>query len=212
MSDQTLEIITAERASAIIRSGDEDSARSAMEAAVRGGFKVIEFTLTTPGALELIREFSRRDGLVVGAGTVLDPSQVHQAVAAGARFIVSPVTDEAVIEAALEADAVPMPGANTPTELHRAWRAGAPLQKLFPAPAGGPAWLRACLGPMPDLRVVPTNGVDAVNARAWLAAGACALGFVASLFDPADLAAGRFDLIEERARGLLAEVRSAPIP
>jgi 2-dehydro-3-deoxyphosphogluconate aldolase/(4S)-4-hydroxy-2-oxoglutarate aldolase len=86
----------------------------------------------------------------------------------------------------------------------RAWRAGAALQKVFPAPSGGPAFVRACLGPMPFLRLVPTSGVDAANAREWLAAGAWAVGFVAPLFDAAALAAGHFDAIERRARDLLS--------
>ena len=90
-----------------------------------------------------------------------------------------------------------------------AHRAGAPLQKLFPAPGIGPAYVRACLGPLPFLRIVPTSGVDKTNAGAWLAAGAHAVGFVAPLFDGADLRARRFDAIEARARALLAAVRSS---
>ncbi len=88
-----------------------------------------------------------------------------------------------------------------------AHRGGAQLQKLFPAPGLGPAYVRACMGPLPFLRIVPTNGVDATNAAAWLEAGAHALGFVAPLFDPVDVAAGRFDAIEVRGRDLLAAVR-----
>ena len=88
-----------------------------------------------------------------------------------------------------------------------AHRAGAPLQKLFPAPGIGPAYVRACLGPLPFLKIVPTHNVDAANARAWLEAGAHAVGFTQSLFDAADIQAGRFDRIEEQARVLLAAVR-----
>jgi Entner-Doudoroff aldolase len=192
------------RASAILRTSIPEAVEPAMEAAVRGGFRVIEFTLTTPDALGSIERFSARDDLVVGAGTVLDVSAVDDAVRAGARFIVSPVVDPAVIERAVELDVAAMPGTHTPTEMLRAWRSGAVLQKVFPAPAGGPAYARACLGPMPFLRLVPTSGVDRDNARDWLAAGAWAVGFVAPLFDAGDLAAGRFDEIERRARDLLA--------
>jgi len=90
----------------------------------------------------------------------------------------------------------------------RAHRAGASLCKLFPAPAGGPAWVRSVLGPMPYLKIVPTNGVDQNNAGDWIAAGAFAAGFVAPLFDAADIEAGRWDAIEEKARQCLAAVRS----
>jgi Entner-Doudoroff aldolase len=197
-----------EKASAILRTNDQDKAAQAMEAAVRGGFTVIEFTLSIPGAFELVREFSQREGLVVGTGTVMDEHQARQSVAAGARFVVSPVVDEAVIAVAGELEVACMPGCHTPTEMLRAHRAGAQLCKLFPAPAGGPAWVRSVLGPMPDLKIVPTNGVDEHNAAEWVSAGAYAVGFVATLFHAADLAAGDWDAIEARARRCLAAARS----
>ncbi len=208
MTGSFIDILGNVRASAILRTDDAEVAGAAMEAAVRGGFRVIEFTLTTPSALDLIREFAARPDLLVGAGTVLTTEQASAAVEAGARFLVSPVVDEAVIKAALELGAVPIPGTHTPTELYRAYRAGAPLQKLFPAPAGGAAAVRACLGPMPFLRIVPTNGVDEGNVASWLAAGAFAVGFVAPLFDARELATRHFDATEGRARRLLAAVRA----
>lgn len=97
-----------------------------------------------------------------------------------------------------------MPGTHTPTEMLKAHRAGAQLCKLFPAPAGGPAWVRSVLGPMPFLKIVPTNGVTPENAAEWLAAGVYAAGFVAPLFVPADIDAGRWDAIEQRARDCVA--------
>ena len=194
------------RASAILRTPIEEAAGPAMDAAVRGGFRIVEFTLNTPGALDRIGEFARRPDLVVGAGTVLTPDEAKDAVRAGARFLVSPVVDEAVIDAALSLDVAMLPGCHTPTELLRAHRAGAPVQKLFPAPGSGPDYVRACLGPLPFLRIVPTSGVTEENARAWLAAGCFAVGFVGSLFDAALLAGGRFDAIEERARRCLTAV------
>ena len=204
--DEFVSFFQAEKASAILRTSIPEAAGPAMEAALRGGFKVIEFTLTTPGALELIGEFSKRQGIVVGAGTVLSTGDAKEAVEAGARFLVSPVVDEAVIEAAESLGVAVMPGTHTPTEMLRAHRAGAALQKLFPAPGIGPAYIKACLGPLPFLRIVPTSGVDESNAAAYVQAGAFAVGFVGCLFDPDDLAAGRFDTIEQRARSLLAAV------
>ncbi len=197
------------RASAILRTSCAEAARPAMEAAVDGGFRIVEFTLTTPGALELIEEFAGRDGLAVGAGTVLSVEQAKAAVDRGASFLVSPVVDEKVIETAGALGVAVMPGTHTPTEMLRAHRAGAPLQKLFPAPGIGAAYVKACLGPMPFLRIVPTAGVDQSNAAAYLAAGAFAIGFVAPLFDPQEIAAGRFAGIQERARSLLQAVQSA---
>jgi len=182
-----------------------------MEAAVRGGFRAVEFTLTIPHALELISDFSKRSELVVGAGTVLSVEDAREAVRAGARFIVSPVTDEAVIAAAAALGVAAIPGTFTPTEMLRAHRAGAPLIKLFPAPGTGPTYVRQVLGPLPRLKLVPTAGVDASNAAAYLEAGAWAVGFVASLFTPEDLSAGRFDRVEERARHFRAAVAGARI-
>jgi 2-dehydro-3-deoxyphosphogluconate aldolase/(4S)-4-hydroxy-2-oxoglutarate aldolase len=197
-----------EKASAILRTDDTEKAAQAMEAAIRGGFTVVEFTLTIPGVFDLVREFSQREGLVVGTGTVMEEHEARQSVAAGARFLVSPVVDERVIAAANELEVACMPGCHTPTEMLRAHRAGAQLCKLFPAPGGGPAWVKSVLGPMPYLKIVPTNGVDEHNAGEWIAAGAFAVGFVATLFDPADLAAGRWDAIEARARRCLTAARS----
>ncbi|QOJ17100.1 MAG: bifunctional 4-hydroxy-2-oxoglutarate aldolase/2-dehydro-3-deoxy-phosphogluconate aldolase [Phycisphaeraceae bacterium] len=205
-SDDFLRFFSEARASAILRTNLRDAAAPAMEAAIRGGFRVCEFTLTVPGALDLIREFSKRPEIVVGAGTVLTPQEAHAAVDAGAVFLVSPVVDEAVIAAALERDAAVMPGTFTPTEMLRAHRAGARLQKLFPAPDSGPKYLKAVLGPMPFLNVVPTNGVHENNAAAWLKAGAFAVGFVNTLFDPNDLAAGDYERVEQRARAAIGAV------
>ncbi|MCC6215560.1 MAG: 2-dehydro-3-deoxyphosphogluconate aldolase [Polyangiaceae bacterium] len=210
--DQVVALLWEARATAILRTDDQRVAASAMDAAVRGGFRVVEVTLTTPGALELIRELASRPGLVVGAGTVLEIAQARAAVLAGARFLVSPVVDPAVIAEARALGVASLPGVHTPTEALTAHRAGAPLVKLFPAPAGGPAWVRSCLGPMPFLRIVPTNGVDATNAAAWLEAGAWAVGCVAALFDPGELRERRFERVEARARALLASVAAVPRP
>jgi 2-dehydro-3-deoxyphosphogluconate aldolase/(4S)-4-hydroxy-2-oxoglutarate aldolase len=196
-------------ASAILRTQFEDAVAPAMEAAVRGGFRIVEFTLNTPNALDHIERFSRQEDLVVGAGTVLTVDEARSAIRAGAKFLVSPVVDEQVIDEAGAAGVAVMPGTHTPTEMLRAHRAGAPLQKLFPAPGSGPDYVRACLGPLPFLRIVPTSGVDGSNVGHFLAAGSWAVGFVASLFVAADLEAGRFDRIERRAVELLAAVRAA---
>lgn len=194
------------RATAIIRCDDQALAAAAMDAAIAGGFRIVEFTLTTPGALELVREFSRRPDVIVGAGTVLTVDEAARAIDAGASFVVSPVLDEAVIRAAIERGAAAMPGTHTPTEMYRAHLAGAHLCKLFPAAAGGPAYVRSVLAPMPFLRIVPTNGVDDTNLAAYLEAGALAVGFVTALFPPEALRRRDTDWIRERAKALLGLV------
>jgi 2-dehydro-3-deoxyphosphogluconate aldolase / (4S)-4-hydroxy-2-oxoglutarate aldolase len=206
--DEFIAFYRAARGSAILRTNRANAAAPAMEAAVAAGFRVLEFTLTIPNAMELIADFSNREGVVVGAGTVLTPQQAEDAVKAGARFLVSPVLDEEVVRAAASLNVAMMPGCYTPTELLRAHRAGAGLQKLFPAPEPLPAFIKSVLGPIPFLRIVPTNGVHENNAAAVLKAGAFAVGFVNNLFDPNDLAAGAFDRIEDRGRRMLAACAS----
>lgn len=209
MADESfVRILERERCSAILRTEQDDGA-AVMDAAVRGGFSVVEFTLTTPGALELIAEFARRGGLTVGAGTVMSVEDARAAVLAGARFLVSPVVDAAVIAAARGLGVAMLAGTHTPSEMWHAHRAGAELVKLFPAPAGGPAYVKAVLGPMPFLRIVPTHGVDEDNAAAYLAAGAFAVGFVGSLFTADDLAARAYDRIAARAARMRAAVAAS---
>ncbi|MGI9014721.1 MAG: bifunctional 4-hydroxy-2-oxoglutarate aldolase/2-dehydro-3-deoxy-phosphogluconate aldolase [Phycisphaerales bacterium] len=206
LSSDFVEAFRAQRASAILRTDNVAAVAPAVEAAIDGGFRIVEFTLNTPGALQHIASFAARGDVIVTAGTVLTVDEANAAMDAGAACIVSPVVDELVIEAALRRDVAVMPGTHTPTEMLRAHRAGAPLQKLFPAPDTGPKFLKAVLGPMPFLNVVPTNGVHENNAQAWLKAGAFALGFVNTLFDPNDMAEGRFDAIKERAQRILARL------
>lgn len=204
--DEFLSAFKGCRASAILRTNDSDNARQAMNAAVEGGFRVIEFTFSIPNVLDLIREFSAREDLIVGAGTIVTREEAAEAVEAGARFLVSPVVDEEVIAAAGELGVAMMPGCATPTEMLRAHRSGARLQKLFPGQSTGPAWVKQTLGPLPFLNIVPTSGVDLENAADYLKAGSFAVGFVNSLFVPEEIAAGRFDVIRERAAAMLEAV------
>jgi len=199
---QVVAAIEQARVSAIIRTTDQGVAAAAMQAAVDGGFRMVEFTLTTPGALELVQEFSRRSELIVGAGTVMSVAVAREAVAAGARFIVSPICDPLVVAAANELDVACIPGAFTPTEMETAHRCGADFVKVFPAPAGGVAFIEAIRAPLPHLRLFPTAGVTADNLVEYLNAGCAGAGFVRTLFEPAALARGDFSAIQERASAI----------
>jgi len=181
-----------------------------MTAAIQGGFRIVEFTLSIPDALALIEQFAGQREVIVGAGTVLTAQDAAEAVRAGAKFLVSPVIDEAVIEQAAAQGVAMMPGCSTPTEMLRAHRAGAPLQKLFPERAIGPRWIQQTLGPLPFLRIVPTSGVTLDNAADYLRAGAFAVGFVNSLFDRQDIAEENWSAIEQRAARMLRSIRSVP--
>ena len=177
-----------------------------MEAAIDAGFQVVEFTMTIPGVLDLVRQFAKRDGLLVSVGTVLTLEDAHAAIDAGASCLVSPVLGTEVGEVAAERDVAWMPGVATPTEAYAAHQAGARLQKIFPMPGIGAAWVKAIRGPMPFLNLVPTHGVHENNAASFLKAGAHAVGFVQSVFDPNDIAEQRWNRIKEKAERALASV------
>jgi Entner-Doudoroff aldolase len=200
------------RVSAIIRTNDQALASDAMGAAVEGGFRVIEFTLTTPGALELIRTFSQRDDLLVGAGTVMSKTQAREAVSAGARFLVSLIVDPEVISEAASLDAVSIPGAYTPTEMETAHRLGADFVKVFPMPAGDVGFIEAIRGPLPHLRLFPTAGVTPENFVDFLDAGCAGVGFVRTLFLPADLASADFAAIRNRAISITQRLADRLMP
>lgn len=200
--NETVTGILRERVSAIIRANDQALAADAMNAAVNGGFRVVEFTMTTPGALELVSVFARRPGLLVGAGTVMTPQAVEDAAAAGAKFIVSPIFDPAVIAAAAKVGLATLPGAFTPTEMQAAHLGGADFIKIFPAPPGGTDFVYAVRGPLPHLRLFPTAGFTAENFPEWLDAGCAGCGFVRPLFDAQDMARRDFAAIEARAMAI----------
>jgi Entner-Doudoroff aldolase len=195
------------RCSAILRTNDRDAVRPALEAAIAGGFRIVEVTMTTPDCLEHIAALSERHGIVIGAGTVLSVDDAKEAMAAGARFLVSPVTDPQVISFCRQHDLVSVPGTLTPTEMMTAHRAGADIVKLFPGPGNGPEFVRAVRGPLPFLRIFPTSGVTEENCEAWLQAGAFGVGFVGPLFDADDLKLRRFAAITARAARMTAKVR-----
>ena len=205
----TLDVFARERCSAILRTPHASAVAPAMRAAIEGGFRIVEFTLTTPDALEHIAAFSKQPDVLVGAGTVLDLAEAEAAREAGARFLVSPVVDERIIRYGSSYELLVIPGCFTPTEMLAAHRAGAAVIKLFPAPADGPAWIRSCLAPLPFLKIFPTAGVTTDNTHAHFDAGAFGVGFVANLFVPDDLRAGRFDQIRDRARQMITAVRAA---
>ena len=197
--------LLARKISAIVRTDDQSVAEQAMAAAVEGGFRVIEFTLNTPGALELITQFRSMDeSLLVGAGTVMTPQAAKEAVNAGAQFIVSPVCDPAVIREVGEMGVVSIPGTQTPTEMQNAHEAGADFVKLFPAPTNVAEYIRYILGPQPHLKIFPTSGVNLDNMLEVLEAGAGGVGFVGPLFDLQSMRNRNFDDIRERAEKIVA--------
>jgi 2-dehydro-3-deoxyphosphogluconate aldolase/(4S)-4-hydroxy-2-oxoglutarate aldolase len=207
--DAVLEKFANIRACAVLRTATSEACPKAMGAAIDGGFKICEFTLTTPNCLEHVADFRQKyDGdVLIGCGTILNPDDAAAAVEAGSQFIITPVMLPDVIVWCKERNIVCVPGCQTPTELVTAYRHGAPLQKLFPGVAGGPGWVKAVSGALPFLAINPTSGVDLDNAGDYLRMGAASVGLVAPLFDPAAVAAGDWDQIAKNAAKVMANVR-----
>jgi len=194
--------------SAIIRTDDHKVAEQAMQAAVDGGFRVVEFTLTTPGSLNLITQFRENDDLIVGAGTVMSPIIAQEAVEAGAQFLVSPVCNVDVIQEAEKLDVVSIPGTFTATEMETAHRSGADFVKLFPAPENVAEYIRFILAPLPYLKIFPTSGVNLDNMLDVLQAGAAGIGFVRPLFDPEMIHNKNYGGIRQRAEAIVGRLAS----
>ena len=194
---------------ACVRTDDAAVARDACYAALEAGVRVLEVTLTTPGALRLIETLAGEKDAIPGAGTCLDPEDMRRVHEAGGRFAMSPVVDDAVIAAANERGLFFTPGAATPTEILRARRAGARVVKIFPiGPLGGVAFLKAVGWPLKGIPFLPTNGVKVEEVKAYREAGSIALGFGREVFPPEALAKRDMKAVEEAARKLVQAVRS----
>ncbi len=203
-----IDVILTTRLLGIIRLKRYDQPVEVANALAEGGFKVLEFTLSGEGALEAISAARNALGedIHIGAGTVLTPTAVEDAVAVGAQFIVTPVLNLQVI-AACQRLKVPIAcGAFTPTEIKTAQEAGANIVKLFPARLGGPQYVRDLLAPMPDLQLMPTGGVNAENAASYLEAGAVAVAIGGNLVSSDDVANGHFSEITRRAKRFVQAV------
>ncbi len=196
----------------VVRVAGPEQAFCAVEASMRAGISVAEITLTTPKALDIIAQLAERykDELLVGAGTVLDPESCRAAILAGAEFIVSPSVNPRMIEMARRYGKICMPGALTPTEVLTAWEAGADLVKVFPCGlVGGPRYIRQLRGPFPQIRFVPSQGVEVENVAEFIAAGAVAVGVGEEIFDPAAVQQGDLDRVSANARRYVEAIRSA---
>src|SRR5437764_2774916 len=194
----------------VIRAASAKKALAAADAVAAGGITILEVTMTVPGALDAIRQLVKNLGneVLVGAGTVLDADAARQCFEAGAEFLVTPGFDLATVKAANEAGKVIMAGALTPTEIIAAWKGGADFIKIFPASAvGGPSYLKALRGPLPQIPLVPTGGVNLNTAAEFIRAGAAALGIGGELVSAAALNSGDTAQITELARKYLAIVQ-----
>ncbi len=196
----------------VIRVSSAQEAVDVADAIKEGGVTLIEITMSVPGAIDTIKELTRKykDEIIMGAGTILDPETARAALLAGAQFIVTPTLNLDVIQLAHRYSAVVVPGAMTPTEILTAWNAGADMVKVFPAAQlGGPEYLKAIRGPLPQILLVPTGGVNLQNAGAFIKAGAAALGVGGELVDKKAVKEKKYNVITENTRAFLKVVKEA---
>jgi 2-dehydro-3-deoxyphosphogluconate aldolase/(4S)-4-hydroxy-2-oxoglutarate aldolase len=196
----------------VIRVASASEAIDVANAIKEGGVSFIEITMSVQGAIDVIKELTQeyKDEIIMGAGTVLDAETGRAALLAGAQFIVSPTLNLDLIQLAHRYSAVVVPGAMTPTEILTAWNAGADMVKVFPAgQLGGPGYIKALRGPLPQILLAPTGGVNLENAGAFIRAGAAALGVGGELVDKSAVKEKRFSVITDNTRAYLKTIREA---
>jgi len=207
--DDSLALLRATGVVAIMRAKSSDQLLAAADAIRAGGVNAIEVTMTTPGALDVIRQAVARYGsdVLFGAGTVLDPESARAAILAGAQFVVSPSLNLSTIKLCARYAVPVMPGAYSPTEILTAWEAGADIVKVFPASVGGPEYIKALRAPLPQIRLMPVGGVDLDTTAAFIRAGADVVAVGSALVEQKLLDARDFDTITDRARRFCEEVK-----
>lgn len=194
----------------VVRVDSTDLARRAVSAVQQGGITIVEITMTVPGAVRVIAQLAEQLGgeILIGAGTVLDPENAKECVAAGAQFIVSPALNPKTIAYCKDEDVLVLPGAMTPTEVLTAWNLGADIVKIFPAgEIGGAGYIKALKGPFPQIKMIPTGGVSLSTARAFLEAGVEALGVGGDLVNVSALKQDMDARITEKAKQFVEIVR-----
>lgn len=194
---------------AVVRAPDSQQLVDVARALADGGVRAVEITMSVPNALDVLRQVRQAlgDRLLLGAGTVLDPETARAVLLAGAEYVVAPTLNLEVVRLGKRYGKLVMPGAFTPTEILTAWEAGADIVKVFPAEVVGPPFFKAVRAPLPQVRLMPTGGVNLETAADFLKAGACCLGIGGQLVDPQAVARREFDKIRDLARQYVAIVQ-----
>ena len=203
--DEVLKTMAEKRLVPVIRTATADDARWAIETLAEAGISVFEITLTIPNAVELIRE--SKPNLLIGAGTVLTIDQAKASADAGAKFIVSPIFEKQVVDFCDQNGLCVMPAGLTPTEIYNAWQSGADVVKVFPCGAiGGASYIKAVKSVFPDIKLMPTGGVNAETIKSFLDAGAIAAGAGTDLVDSNLVKTRNAEALKQRAESFLKKL------
>lgn len=208
---ETIQEIVKSGVVAVIRLQDDKNLDNIIGALSDGGLKALEITMTTPNAIQIIDKITNQigDEFFIGAGSVLDGETAIAAIHAGAEFIVSPISRPEIINTAQRYDKVVVPGAFTPTEILTAWELGADVVKVFPASNLGPKYLKNIHGPLPQIKLTPTGGVNLDNAADYIKYGASFLGVGSALLDKKMIANQNWDGLKNKAQQFIDIVKTA---
>jgi 2-dehydro-3-deoxyphosphogluconate aldolase/(4S)-4-hydroxy-2-oxoglutarate aldolase len=196
---------------AVLRGPSEELTLKMVDALIKGGVIGIEITYSTPNAAQVVKSLDQEfgDQIVLGMGTLTKPEQVEEALGAGATFLVSPHTSDALGTEMAASGAPVMMGALTPSEVMNAFRLGSDVVKIFPGSLGGPSYMKSLKGPFPDIPMMPTGGVSDRNLVDWFKAGAFAVGAGSNLCPKEFALSGEFEKITEIASNFMAAVKAA---
>jgi 2-dehydro-3-deoxyphosphogluconate aldolase/(4S)-4-hydroxy-2-oxoglutarate aldolase len=207
--EQGLQLVEQTRIIAIVRGVEEQHITGVAQALLDGGVRVMEITLNTPGATKMIAQLQEQFGqqMYIGAGTVLDIEDTKKALEAGASYLVTPNMDEEVIRYAAEQGIPIYPGAMTPTEIVKAWKAGATAVKIFPGASLGIGYIKELQGPLSHIPMVAVGGVSEDNIAQFIQAGCHGVGIGGSLVNLKEIAAGNYSWITDKASRLIKNSR-----
>lgn len=209
--DETLKLFEENKFVAVIRTSSAEDAEAMLNAVTEGGIKIVEVAMTVPQATKLIENWSKKEGLLVGAGTVTDGEMAQRVINAGARFVASHYTDRDVVSVAKNNNTLLIQGAVTPTEAVNAWQQGVDLIKVYPVGFfGGPNYLKTIKGPLPFLKLMASGGVILDNAFDYLKY-ACAVSLDQDFFDKSVIRANNWPEITERTRQLTQKLESLKV-
>ncbi|MFQ5795747.1 MAG: bifunctional 4-hydroxy-2-oxoglutarate aldolase/2-dehydro-3-deoxy-phosphogluconate aldolase [Candidatus Bipolaricaulia bacterium] len=194
---------------AVLRADSPTQLMDVAKALRDGGVVAIEVTMTVPGALKVIEAAAKMEDTIVGVGSVLDAETARAAILAGAEYVVGPALNLGMIEMAKRYGKVVMPGGFTPTEILTAWQAGADVVKVFSASVGGPSYFKDLKGPFPQVRLMPTGGVNIQTTPEFIKAGACAVGAGSAMVDKMAVANKDWAKLTDTARRFVEAVKQA---
>ncbi len=206
VNDQFMKILEEEKIIGILRDFSPDKTKKLIEIYRELGIKFIEVTYNSPEALKIVKEYSKKTDIYIGVGTVKNKEELEKALDSGAQFIVSPNYSSEVVKSTIQRGVPIISGAYTPSEIYNAWQDGTNAVKLFPASIPGPDYLKSIRGPIPEVKIVPTGGIDEKNIIDFLEAGAFAFGIGGGLIDKESVKNENWEKLKEKVKKLMRKL------